>query len=180
MRARPRRCLPSCESGQEHPQAAFDEIAGKAARRRELIGEMPGELLLQHGDGREAEAVFPQCGQEMKSNRRPTRTVIHAEAEVKVKRSHRQRHYQIGRQSGRSATVKTNWHALVPSGRACDARTPHDSAQSNLASAASTAWLDLTHNNLECTRQRIGAGHWPQISNHCIIPPHGAARLSPP
>ena len=39
-----------------------------------------------------------------------------------------------------------------PKGVRCDACTPHDSAQSNLASAASTAWLYSTHNNLGCTR----------------------------
>ena len=30
-------------------------------------------------------------------------------------------------------------------------RTPHDSAQSNLAPTASTSWLYLTHKNLGCT-----------------------------
>ena len=48
--------------GEEHPQASFDEIAGKLARR-ELMGEMLGELLLQHGDGRYEEEVCPECGQ---------------------------------------------------------------------------------------------------------------------
>ena len=68
--------------GKGHPQPTFDEMAGKAAlRRRELKGEMPGELLLQHGNGRWAEPVCPHCGQEMKSNRRRTRSALHA-AEV--------------------------------------------------------------------------------------------------
>ncbi len=74
------------EWGEEHPQATFDEIAGKVTLlRRELMGE----LLLQHGDGRYEKVVCPECGQETKSNGRRTRTVIHAEGEVKVKRSHR-------------------------------------------------------------------------------------------
>ena len=38
--------------GEGHPQPTFAEMAGRAAlRQRELKGEMPGELLLQHGDG---------------------------------------------------------------------------------------------------------------------------------
>ena len=78
------------EWGEEHPQASFDEIAGKLAlKRRELMGEMLGELLLQHGDGRYEEVVCPECGRETKSNGRRTRTVIHAEGQVKVKRTHR-------------------------------------------------------------------------------------------
>ena len=78
------------EWGEENPQASFDEIAGKLAlKRRELMGEMLGELLLQHGDGRYEEVVCAECGQETKSNGRRTRTVIHAEGEVKVKRTHR-------------------------------------------------------------------------------------------
>ena len=41
-----------CALGEGHPQPTFAEIAGKAAlRRRELKGELTGELLLQHGDG---------------------------------------------------------------------------------------------------------------------------------
>ena len=76
--------------GEEHAQASFDEIAGKVTfLRRELMGEMLGEWLLQHGDGRYEEVVCPECGQETKSNGRRTRTVNHAEGEVKVKRSHR-------------------------------------------------------------------------------------------
>ena len=76
--------------GEEHPQATFDEIAGKTALlRRELMGEMLAELVLQHGDGRYEEADCPQCGREMKSNGRRTRAVIHAEGAVKVRRSHR-------------------------------------------------------------------------------------------
>ncbi len=76
--------------GEEHPQASFDEIAGKLAlMRRELRGEMPGELLLQHGDGRYEEVVCPECGQGTKSNGQGTRTVKHAEGQVKVKRTHR-------------------------------------------------------------------------------------------
>ena len=47
---------------------------------------MLGELLLQHGDGRYEEEVCPECGQKTKSNGRRTRTVIHAEGKVKVKR----------------------------------------------------------------------------------------------
>ena len=78
------------EWGEEHPQATFDDITEKMARlRRELMGEMLGELVLQHGDGSYAEAVCPQCGEEMKSNGRRTRTVIDAEGEVKVTRAHR-------------------------------------------------------------------------------------------
>ena len=142
------------EWGEGNPQPTLDEIAGKAALlRRVLMGEMPAELLLQHGDVSEAEAVCPHCGQEMKWNRRRTRTALHAEADVKVKRSHRRRRCRIGLQTGRSATVHTDWHAPLSSGRASDARTPHDSAQSNVASAASTSWLCLTHNNLGCTRK---------------------------
>ena len=76
--------------GEERPQATFDEIAGKVALlRRELMGEMLGELLLQHGDGRYEEVACPECGQQTKSNGRRTRTVIHAEGNVQVKRTHR-------------------------------------------------------------------------------------------
>ena len=78
------------EWGEEHPQATFDEITEKMAqKRRELMGEMLGELVLQHGDGRYEEAVCERCGAEMKSNGRRTRTVIDAEGEAKVTRSHR-------------------------------------------------------------------------------------------
>ena len=76
--------------GEEHPEASFDEIAGQLARkRRALMGEMLGELLLQHGDGRYEEEVCPECGQATKSNGRRTRTVVHAEGQVKLKRTHR-------------------------------------------------------------------------------------------
>jgi len=76
--------------GEEYPQATFDDITEKMAQaRRELMGEMLGDFVLQHGDGRYEEANCPQCGQEMKSNGRRTRTVIDAEGEVKVKRAHR-------------------------------------------------------------------------------------------
>ena len=48
------------EWGEENPQASFDEMAGKlAGLRRELMGEMLGELVLQHGDGRYEEEVCP-------------------------------------------------------------------------------------------------------------------------
>ena len=78
------------EWGEEHPQASFDEIASKMAlMRRELMGEMLGELLLQHGDGRYEDSVCAESGQETKSNGRRTRTIIHAEGQVKVKRTHR-------------------------------------------------------------------------------------------
>ena len=62
------------EWGEEHRQANFDEIAGKlAVLRRELMGEMLGELLLQHGDGRYEEVACPECGQEttLQSNASP-------------------------------------------------------------------------------------------------------------
>lgn len=76
--------------GEEHPQATFDDITEKMAQaRRELMGEMLGDFVLQHGDGRYEEANCSQCGQEMKSNGRRTRTVIDAEGEVKVKRAYR-------------------------------------------------------------------------------------------
>ena len=76
--------------GEEHPEASFDEIAGKLSReRRELMGEMLGEMLLQHGDGRYEEVECPQCGQKTNSNGRRTRTVLHAEGEVEVTRTHR-------------------------------------------------------------------------------------------
>ena len=78
------------EWGEEHPEASFDEIAGKLSQeRRELMGEMLGELLLQHGDGRYEEVACPECGQRTKSNGRRTRTVQHAEGQVEVKRTHR-------------------------------------------------------------------------------------------
>ena len=76
--------------GEEHPEASFDEIAGKLSQeRRELMGEMLGEMLLQHGDGRYEEVECPQCGQKTNSNGRRTRTVLHAEGQVEVKRTHR-------------------------------------------------------------------------------------------
>ena len=40
-------------------------------------------------EGRYEEVACPECGQETKSNGRRTRTVIHAEGQVKVKRTHR-------------------------------------------------------------------------------------------
>ena len=76
--------------GEAHPEASFDEIAGKLApERRALMGEMLGALLLQHGDGRYEEVACPACGQKTKSNGRRTRTVRHAEGEVEVKRTQR-------------------------------------------------------------------------------------------
>ena len=66
------------EWGEENPQASFDEMAGKlSGLRRELMGEMLGELELQQGDGRYEEEDCPACGQKTKSNGRRTRTVIH-------------------------------------------------------------------------------------------------------
>ncbi len=48
------------EWGKEHPQASFDEIAGKAALlRQRLMAEMLKHLAQQHGDGRYEEAVCP-------------------------------------------------------------------------------------------------------------------------
>ena len=40
-------------------------------------------------------------------------------------------------------------------GSAGAARTPLNSAQLNLASVTSTAWLDSTHNNLARTRLKV-------------------------
>ena len=46
--------------GEEHPQATFDEIAGKAALLRQRpMAEMLKHLAQQHGDGRYEEAVCP-------------------------------------------------------------------------------------------------------------------------
>lgn len=76
--------------GEEHPEATFDEIVGKLSQeRRALMGEMLGEMLLQHGDGRYEEVACPECGTKTQSNGRRTRTIVHAEGEVKVKRAHR-------------------------------------------------------------------------------------------
>ena len=71
------------EWGEEHPEASFDEIAGKLSQeRRALMGEMLGELLLQHGDERYEEVACPACGQATKSNGRRTRTVSHADVPI--------------------------------------------------------------------------------------------------
>lgn len=78
------------EWGEEHPEATFDEIVGKLSQeRRALMREMLGEMLLQHGDGRYEEGACPECGTKTQSNGRRTRTIMHAEGEVKVKRAHR-------------------------------------------------------------------------------------------
>ncbi|MXZ20841.1 MAG: YgiT-type zinc finger protein [Caldilineaceae bacterium SB0665_bin_25] len=50
---------------------------------------MFGELLLQHGDRRYEEVECAECGQKTKSNGRRTRTILHVEGQVEVKRTHR-------------------------------------------------------------------------------------------
>ena len=75
--------------GAERSQASFDEIAAELApHRQELMGELLGELVQQHGDGRYAEVVCPDCGEKMKSRGRRRRKVQHAEGEVKIKRGY--------------------------------------------------------------------------------------------
>ena len=77
------------EWGAEHSQASLDEIAAELVPlRQELMGEMLGEMVQQHGDGRYEEVVCPECGEKMKSRGRRRRKVLHAEGEVKIKRGY--------------------------------------------------------------------------------------------
>ena len=77
------------EWGAEHSQASLDEIAAELVPlRQELMGEMLGEMVQQHGDGRYEEVVCPDCGEKMKSRGRRRRKVLHAEGEVKIKRGY--------------------------------------------------------------------------------------------
>ncbi len=47
--------------GEEHPEASFDEIAGRLSEeRRALMEEMVKEMLSQRGDGRNEEAESPE------------------------------------------------------------------------------------------------------------------------
>ena len=85
------------EWGAEHSRATLDEIAVELVpHRQELMGELLGELVQQHGDGRYEEVVCPDCGVKMKSRGRRRRKVLHAEGEVKIKRGY-QRCPECGR-----------------------------------------------------------------------------------
>ncbi len=49
--------------GEEHPEASFDEIAGRLSEERQaLMEEMVKEMLSQRGDGRNEEAESPERG----------------------------------------------------------------------------------------------------------------------
>jgi hypothetical protein len=73
-----------------HPEASFDEIGHQVTpRRQELMGELIGQLALQHGSGEEAEGlVCEECGQELRYKGQPGRGVEHLEGEVRIKRAY--------------------------------------------------------------------------------------------
>ena len=72
----------------QHPEASFDEIAGQVtSRRRDLMGQLLGQLACQHGDGEAVEGVpCPDCGEMMSYKGRPKRTVEHLEGETILER----------------------------------------------------------------------------------------------
>ena len=75
--------------GAKNSQATLDEMAAELVPlRQELMGELLGELVQQHGDGRYEEVVCAACGEEMKSSGRRRRKVLHAEGEVEIERGY--------------------------------------------------------------------------------------------
>jgi hypothetical protein len=73
----------------KHGEASFDEIAEQVTvRRRGLMGKLLEQLATQHGDGRYALAVCPECEQEMESSGQRSREVLHSEGEVKIERAY--------------------------------------------------------------------------------------------
>ena len=73
-----------------HPEASFDEIAGEVTpRRRALMGQLLGQLALQHGTGEVAEGLkCPECSQEMRYKGKPKRGIAHLEGETELKRAY--------------------------------------------------------------------------------------------
>ena len=74
----------------QHPEASFDEIAGQVTpRRRALMGQLLGQLAIQHGDGEVIEGLScPECGQEMRYKGKPKRGIEHLEGETKLERAY--------------------------------------------------------------------------------------------
>ncbi len=72
-----------------HPEATFDEIAAQVTpKRRELMGELLGQLAQQQGDGRYEEVLCPSCGEPLEASGRRKRRIVHAEGEVEVERAY--------------------------------------------------------------------------------------------
>ena len=75
---------------EQHPEASFDEIVGQVTqKRRELMGEVVGQLALQNGSGevvtgKECEG----CGVQMEYKGEPKREVLHLEGETELKRAY--------------------------------------------------------------------------------------------
>ena len=74
----------------EHPEASFDEIAGQVtSRRRELMGQLLGQLACHHGGGEAVEGLpCPDCGGVMIYKGAPKRAVVHPEGETSLERAY--------------------------------------------------------------------------------------------
>lgn len=75
---------------EKHPQASFDEIVGQVTqRRRELMGELIGQLALHNGSGEVvAGKVCLGCGEQMAYKGEPPREVLHLEGATELKRAY--------------------------------------------------------------------------------------------
>ncbi len=72
-----------------HPEASFDEIAAQVTpKRRELMGELLGQLAQQQGDGRYEATLCESCGETLSASGRRKRRIVHAEGEVEVVRAY--------------------------------------------------------------------------------------------
>lgn len=73
-----------------HPEASYDEITAQVTpRRRELMGQLLGQLARQHGDGEVVEGLTcPGCGQAMSYKGRPKRDVLHKEGATELSRAY--------------------------------------------------------------------------------------------
>jgi hypothetical protein len=74
----------------KHPEASFDEIVAQVTpRRRELVGELVGQLALKHGTGEVVEGkVCAGCGEQMEYKGEPKREVLHLEGETELERTY--------------------------------------------------------------------------------------------
>ena len=75
---------------EQHPEASFDEIVAQVTpRRRELMGELVGQLARQHGSGEAVEGmVCEKCGGAMEYKGEPKRDVECLEGETKLHRAY--------------------------------------------------------------------------------------------
>lgn len=73
-----------------NPEASYDEIARRVTpKRRELMGELLGQMAHQHGDGEVLEGVSCEgCGEKMSYKGKSERGIEHLEGESKLTRAY--------------------------------------------------------------------------------------------